>query len=89
MDLKKTKIQQEITFKNYSYLEEVLNYIRDLRNNVKGGISEDWYKVLPKEVSLMPCKISCFNVSLVVNFGRFIGKSLQQKFIFSKVAFSN
>ena len=51
MDLKITKIEQEITFKHYSYLEEVLNYIRDLRNNVKGGISEDWYKVLLKEVS--------------------------------------
>ena len=51
MDLKKTKIQQEITFKHYSYLEEVLNYIRELRNNVKGGISEDWYQVLLKEVS--------------------------------------
>ena len=50
MDLKKTKIQQEITFKHYSYLEEVLNYIRKLRNNMKGGISEDWYKVLLKEV---------------------------------------
>ena len=28
-----------------------------------------------------PCKIRC-NISLVVNFGRFSGKSLQQKFLF-------
>ena len=33
----KKKIQQEVTFKHYSYLEEVLNYIRALvPNDVKG-----------------------------------------------------
>ena len=32
--------------------------------------------------------MSC-NVSLVVSFGRFIGKSLQQKFLFGKVALNN
>ena len=51
MGLKITKIQQEVTFKHYNYLEEVLNYIRALvPNNVKGEILEDRYKVLLKEV---------------------------------------
>ena len=37
------KIQEEVTFKHYNYLEEVLNYIRALLpKNVKGKISEDY-----------------------------------------------
>ena len=45
------KIQQEVTFKHYNYLEEMLNYIRPLaRNDVKGEILEDWYKVWLNEV---------------------------------------
>ena len=49
--LKITKFQREVTFKHYSYLEEVLNYICALvPNNVKGEISEGWYKVSLKEV---------------------------------------
>ena len=36
------KFQQEDTFKNYNYLEEVLNYIRALApNDLKGEILED------------------------------------------------
>ena len=39
--LKITKIQQEVTFKYYNYLEEVLNYIHALvPNDVKGEILE-------------------------------------------------
>ena len=39
--LKITKIQQEVTFTYYNYLEEVLNYIRALvPNDVKGEILE-------------------------------------------------
>ena len=39
--LKITKFRPEVTFKHYSYLEEVLNYICALvPNNVKGEISE-------------------------------------------------
>ena len=35
------KIQQEVTFKHYNYLEEVLNYIRtQVPNDVKGEILE-------------------------------------------------
>ena len=50
--LKITEIQQEVTFKHYYYLEEVLNCIRALvPNDVKGEILEDWYKVSLKEVS--------------------------------------
>ena len=65
------------TFKHYNYLEKALNYIRSLvPNYVKGEILEDWYKVPLNEV-WRPCKTSCCNVLLVVNFGRFIGKSLQ------------
>ena len=46
-----TKIQQEDTFKQYSYLEEVLNYIRALiPNDVKAEVLEDWYKVSLKEL---------------------------------------
>ena len=70
--LKVTKRQQEATFKHHSCLEEMLNYISALvPNDVKGEILEDWNKV-----SQRPCKMSS-NVSLVVSFGRFIGKSLQ------------
>ena len=51
MGLKKTKIQQEVTFQYYNYLEEVLNCIRALaRNYLKGEILEDWYNVSLKEV---------------------------------------
>ena len=35
------------------------------------------------------CKLTYCNILLVVNFGRFIGKSLQQKCLFSKVPLSN
>ena len=43
--------QQEVTFKHYNYLKEVLNYICALvPNDVKDKILEDWYKVLVKEV---------------------------------------
>ena len=77
MGLKNNENQQEDTFKHYSYPEEVLNSIRALvPNNVKDN-------------SVKPCKVSYCNVSLVVNFGRFIEKCLRQKFIFSKVALSN
>ena len=64
-------IQQEVTFKHYNYLEEVLNYIRTLvPKDVKGEILEDLYNVLP-------CQASCCNVSLAVDFEILIGKSLQ------------
>ena len=44
------KFQQEDTFKHYSYLEEVLNYIRALvPNDIKGEILKDSYKVLLKK----------------------------------------
>ena len=44
--LKITEIQQGVTYKHYSYLEEVLNYIRALvPNDVKGEVLEDSYKV--------------------------------------------
>ena len=52
--LKITKIQQEVTFKHYNDVEEVLNYTRALvPSDVKGEILEDWYQVSRKEV----CKI--------------------------------
>ena len=45
------KIQPEVTFKHYNYLEEVLNNIRALvPNNVKGEFLKDWYKVSLKKV---------------------------------------
>ena len=48
------KIQQEVIFKHYNDVEEVLNYTRALvPSDVKGEILEDWYEVSPKEV----CKI--------------------------------
>ena len=51
MGLKNNENQQELTFKDYNYLEEVLNYFRALPpNDVKGEILEDWYKVSLKEV---------------------------------------
>ena len=88
--LKVTKIQQEDTFNHYNHLEEVLNYIRAHRHQKRWrvklwrmGIKFCWKN------SVKPCKTSYCNVSLVVNFGRFIRNSLQQKFLFSKVAFRN
>ena len=39
--------------------------------------------------SVKPYKISYCNVSLVFNFGRFIGKCLEKKIIFRKIALSN
>ena len=64
------KIQQEVTFKHYNYLEEVLNYIRtQVPNDVKGEILENLY--------VLPCQIICCNVSLAVDFEILIGKSLQ------------
>ena len=65
------KIQQEVTFKHYNYLEEVLNYIRtQVPNDVKGEILENLCNVLP-------CQISCCNVSLAVDFEILTGKGLQ------------
>ena len=44
------KFQQEDTFKHYSYIEAMLNYIRALvLNDIKGKILEDLYNVSPKE----------------------------------------
>ena len=43
-----TEIQQEVTFKHYNYLEDVLNYICVLLQI--NGILEDWYNVSLKEV---------------------------------------
>ena len=52
--LKIMKIQQEVIFKHYNDVEEVLNYTRALvPSDVKGEILEDWYQVSRKEV----CKI--------------------------------
>ena len=46
MGLKNNENQQEGAFKQFSYREEVLNYIRELvPNDLKGKILEDWYKV--------------------------------------------
>ena len=60
----------------------MLNYIRALvPNDMKGEILEDSYKVSLKE-SCEALQINCCNVSLVVAFGTFNGKSLQQKFLF-------
>ena len=43
---KMTKIQQGVTYKHYSYQEEVLNYIRALvPSYVQGEVLEDWYNV--------------------------------------------
>ena len=65
------KIQQEVTFKHYNYLEEVLDYIRtQVPNDVKGEILENLCNVLP-------CQISCCNVSLAVDFEILTGKGLQ------------
>ena len=70
------KIQQEVIFKHCNYLEEVLNYIHVLvPNDMKSEILEDWYKVLLKVCEALQSKFC--NVSLVVDFGRFIGKSWQ------------
>ena len=63
MGLKITKIQQEITFKHYSYLEEVLTNIRALvLNFVKGEILENWCKVSLKDVceALQNKLLQCF-----------------------------
>ena len=44
------KIQQEVTFKHYNYLEEVENYIFALLpNDVKVEILDYWFKILLKE----------------------------------------
>ena len=49
--LKKTKTQEDVTFKHYNYLVEVLNYIRALvPKHIKYDILVDWYKVSLKEV---------------------------------------
>ena len=41
-----TKIQQGVTYKHYSYQEEVLNYIRALvPSDVQGEVLEEWYNV--------------------------------------------
>ena len=63
-----------------SYYEWTLNIMKIQQ--------EDWYKVSPKELCEALQKSYC-NVSLVVNFGRFAGKSLQQKFLLCKVALDN
>ena len=60
------KLQQKDTFKHYDYPEEVLNYIRVLV-----------LKAIKGEISEDSEKLS-----LIVIFGRFIGKSLQQIFLF-------
>ena len=74
------KIQQKECLKHYCYPEEVLNYILAMvPNDIKDDILEDWYKVLLKEFC-EPLQMNYCNVSMVVVFGMFIGKSLQQKF---------
>ena len=74
------KIQQKECLKRYCCPEEVLNYILAMvPTGIKDDILEDWYKVLLKEFC-ESSQINYCNVSMVVVFGMFIGKSLQQKF---------
>ena len=83
--LKITKIQQEVTFKHYKCHGKVLNYIRALvPNDVKGEILENWCNICWERFG-RPWKISSCKVSLVINFGRFVGKSFQWKFFLVKL----
>ena len=44
------KFQQKDTFKQYNYLEEMLNHIREVvSNDINGEIFEDSYKASLKE----------------------------------------
>ena len=66
--LKIAKYQQEDTFKHYGYLEyQIIQRVKFERIRIKFG----WKN------SVKPCKLSYCNVSLVVTFRRFIGKSLE------------
>ena len=74
--LKIKKIQPEVTFKHYNYLEEVLNYILALvLNYLKGEFLKDWHKVSLKKV----CEV-LQNKLLLCFIGSQIWKIYSKKF---------
>ena len=83
MGLKNNEISARRYMEHHSYPEEVLNYIHVLvPNDRKGYILDVSDKVSLKEFyETLQIKFYC-NVLLTVVFGRFIGKSFQQKFLF-------